>query len=83
MYKVQLTFTPQEVNILASKASQLGYSVTKYIKLLISRETLSLIEKYPVLPMSKKTERKVMQAIKEHKEGKTLRISSFQELDKA
>lgn len=81
MYKVQLTFTPQEANILSQKASEFGYSVTKYIKLLLGREVLDLSEKYPVIKMSKNAEKRAMQALNEYKSGKATEITSFSELD--
>ena len=54
MHKVQLTFTPEEATILGTKASQLGYSITKYIKLLVGREVLKETENYPTFALSKK-----------------------------
>lgn len=82
MYKVQLTFTPQEANILSFKASQLGYNMTKFIKLLVAREVLSETEKYPTFALSKKAIKKIEKAQKEHKEGKTTLLKNIDDLDK-
>ena len=81
MYKVQLTFTSEEADVLSAKASRLGYSVTKFIKLLVGREVLSEIEKYPTFVLSKKARNKVENAHKEHKEGKTKLLSDIDDLD--
>lgn len=81
MYKVQLTFTEQEADILSQKASEFGYSVTKYIKLLLGREVLEISEKYPIIKMSKKAEKRAIQALNEYKHGETTEISSFSDLD--
>lgn len=81
MHKVQLTLTPEEAQILSVKAAPLGYSITKFLKLLIGREVLSHIEEeFPTYKMTPRMERKVHKAWQEHKDGKTKRISSFQEL---
>ena len=81
MYKVQLTFTPEEAAILSSKAQRLGYGVAKFIKLLIGREVLTHVEEYPTYPLSTAVARKVAKAIKNHRQGKTIEISSFRELE--
>jgi len=81
MYKVQLTLTPEEAQILSAKAAPLGYSISKFLKLLIGREVLSHVEEdYPAYRMTPRMERKVRQAWREHKAGNTKRISSFSEL---
>ena len=82
MYKVQLTFTTEEANVLAAKAAKLGYSVTKFIKLLLGREVLSEIEKYPTFTLSPKAVKKVEKAHEEHKKATTFRLVSPEDLDK-
>lgn len=82
MYKIQLTLTPQETQLLDSKARQLGYNVTKYIKLLIGKEVLNLVEKYPTFPLGQSATHKINQAHKEHKHGKTTRLNQIDDLDK-
>lgn len=83
MRKVQLTLTNQEVEILSLKASQFGYNVTKYIKLLLGKEILAIFKKsqYPVFEMSKKAQKTAAQANKEYKKGKAVKISSVDDLD--
>ena len=83
MYKVQLTLTPQEVSLLNSEASLLGYSLTKYIKSLISRRVVDVVEQsiIPTYRMSKKAERLAIVALEEHKRGKTVRLNSLDQLD--
>lgn len=83
MYKVQLTLTPEETQILNIKASQLGYSVTKLIKLMVGKEVLSLIEEYPfpTIQLSEKAIKKIEQAHQEHKAGKTIRLDNINDLD--
>lgn len=83
MYKVQLTFTPEEQQILAAKANRIGYSVTKYIKLLLGKEVLSSVEEYPVIQLSKKAIKTIDKAMEEHRQGKSIRIESFRELETA
>lgn len=80
MYKVQLTFTPQEAKVLSTKADLLGYNLTKYVKLLISKEALSMVEEYPVIQLSKKAVKRVETAHKEYVSGKAREISSLDEL---
>ncbi len=82
MYKVQLTFTPEEASILSNKAQQLGYGVAKFIKLLIGREVLTHVEQYPTFPMSKKTLAKVKKAQRDHEQGKTVLLSKMSDLDR-
>jgi hypothetical protein len=44
MQNIQLSFTPEEAEILAFRAQPLGYTVTKYIKLLVNREILAHLD---------------------------------------
>lgn len=71
MYKVQLTLTPQEAMILDSHAGRIGYSVTKFIKLLIGKQVLSLVDEYPTFSLSKKAIQTVEKAHEEHAAGLT------------
>ena len=87
MHKIQLTLTKEEIDLLAAKASQLGYSPTRYIKFLISREAANTVDilrdsGVPTYKMSKKAEKISKEAKKEYKQGKVKEISSFKELDK-
>jgi len=81
MNKIQLTITPQELEILRLKASSLGYNVTKYIKFLISRETYSFIERVPQYPLPKKIARLADDARAEYKKGKLRELKDVDELD--
>jgi hypothetical protein len=74
MTKVQITLTDQEAEILSTKASRLGYGITRYIKSLISREVMSTIDPFdnlPTFPMNVKQERILERALKDDREGKT------------
>lgn len=80
MNKIQLTFTSQEADILSQKASLLGYSLTKYIKLLLGREVLSAIE-YPTFNLSKKAVGKIDTAFEEYKSGRASKLENIDDLD--
>ena len=83
MTKLQLSLTKQEVDILSTKASQLGYSVTRYVKFLISREasqSLDPFENLPTFPMSKVLEDKGLKALADHRAGNTIEFDSIEEL---
>ena len=81
MYKVQLTLTPEENQLLSIRAQQLGYNVTKYIKLLISKEAQSLVEDYPAIKLSKKAIKTIDKAMKEHVSGKSVLLENIDDLD--
>jgi hypothetical protein len=76
MNKIQLTFTPQETDILAARANRLGYSIPKYLKLLIGREVLSDVEE-----MSPKFLKLAEEAKEYHTEGKGKLINNRKELE--
>lgn len=83
MYKVQLTLTPQEVMLLESEANLLGYNLTKYIKSLISRKVVNMVEQSTITTyrMSKRAENLALQSLEEHKQGKTIKLTSLAQLD--
>ena len=81
MNKIQLTITPQELEILRFKASSLGYNVTKYIKFLISRETFSFIERVPEYPLPKRIAKLAQTALDEHRAGKSIELKNVDDLD--
>lgn len=81
MYKVQITLTPEESQILDFKAQRLGYNVTKFIKLLIGKEVLSMVEQYPIISLSQKAINKIEKAHQEHKRGQTTRLNHLDDLD--
>lgn len=84
MTKVQITLTRQEADLLSAKASQLGYSLTRFIKFLIGQEAAEVIDEkeVPTFKMTKKAEKIALQAEKDFKEGKAVKISSFKKWDK-
>ncbi len=73
MNKVQLTITNEEAKLLETKATKLGYSLTRYLKFLISKEAAGVAEKniIPEFPMSQKAQNIAFKALKEHEVGKT------------
>ena len=81
MQKVQLTLTDQEKDLLALKGASLGYGVTKFIKFLISREALSVMEDIPTFQLSAKAERRALEALKEYQAGKSKELKRAGELD--
>ncbi|MBL7159680.1 hypothetical protein ISS85_04340 [Candidatus Microgenomates bacterium] len=82
MNKIQLTITDQERDLISFKAASLGFNVTKFIKFLISREAFSVAEEIPTFQLSKKAEKKIAKAHKEHLEGKSIELKSIDDLDK-
>lgn len=84
MTKVQLTLTSAETNLISFKASQLGYSLTKFIKFLIGREATKVVEEtnLPTFKMSKKAEDIALKAFRDYQNGKTSTITSFKDFDK-
>ena len=84
MKKVQLTLTSEEVEIINIKAAQIGYNITKYIKLLLGREVLDTFKRvsYPTFKMSQKAKTKVAEAQREYLKGKTVKLRSVNDLDK-
>lgn len=86
MTKVQLTLTDQEAALLAGYGSQLGYNVPKTAKFFIRKAAEKILNQgiTPVYEMSEKTEQKGLEALAEHKAGKTTKITDvntfFEEL---
>jgi hypothetical protein len=76
MTKVQLTLTDQEAALLAGYGSQLGYNVPKTAKFFISKATAQILSQgiVPVYEMSEDTERRGLEALAEHKAGKTTKV---------
>jgi len=83
MNKLQITLTDQENDILAGKAAQLGYSVTKYVKLLLGKTVMENIEfaDYPTFHLSEKAQEQIKQAHQEHLRGETTELKSVDDLD--
>lgn len=68
--KLQITVTDKERDLLAQRASLLGYSVTKFTKYLLSHEAMKEIS-VPVVPFNQETEDLIDRAIAEDEAGKT------------
>lgn len=77
MTKVQLTLTDQEAALLAGYGSQLGYNVPKTAKFFIQKATEKILnqEIIPEYKMSVETEERGLQALAEHKAGKTTEVT--------
>ena len=78
MTKVQLTLTDNEAAILKSYGSQFGYNLSKTIRFLISKAAERVIGEgtIPEFPMSKETEKLGLEALKEHKAGKSIKVDN-------
>ncbi len=81
MYKVQLTFTSQEAEILNQKAALIGYNLTKYIKLLLGKEVLDVVGNYPTYRLSSKAIKQVNDSYKEYKNGFATKLENINDLD--
>ena len=79
-HKIQITLTPQEVAALSIKSKALGYNVTKYIKFIVSKEVEHTVEEYETYKMPPRMEKKVIQAIKAYKAGKTIQLKNVEDL---
>lgn len=79
MHKIQITLTPEEIQLLNLKARQFGYNVTRFIKLLIGKEVLSISEKFPTIQLSAKSIKKIEKAMSEHVQGKSRKLEEIEE----
>ena len=79
MTKVQLSLTQEEAAILIGYGEQFGYSLPKTIKFMISKATESVVRSggLPVYDLPASLEKKGLQALDEHKAGKTTEIKDF------
>lgn len=77
MTKVQLTLTDQEAALLAGYGSQLGYNVPKTAKFFIRKAAEQILNQgvMPVYEMSKETEQRGLEALKQHQAGKTIKVT--------
>ena len=86
MTKVQLTLTDQEAALLAGYGSQLGYNVPKTAKFFIKKAAEQILNQgvIPVYEMSEETEQRGLEALAEHKAGRTTKVTDakkfFEEL---
>ena len=79
MTKVQLSLTQEEAAILTGYGEQFGYSLPKTIKFMISKAAESVVRSggLPVYEASDSLEKKALQALSEHKAGKTTAVTDF------
>jgi len=70
MIKLQITLTDEENQLLALRASILGYDVTKYAKFLLAREAVDSRDEVPVFTATAGMEQAIKEARKEYKSGK-------------
>lgn len=70
MIKLQITLTDEENQLLAMRATVLGYDVTKYAKFLLAREAVDSRDEVPVFTASTSMEQVIKEANKELKAGK-------------
>ena len=77
MTKLQLTLTDNEAVILRSYGSQFGYNLSKTVRFLISKAVERAIVGgiIPEFQMSEEAERIGLEALKEHRAGKSIKIN--------
>ena len=80
MTKVQLTLTDQEADLITQQAQVLGYSLARYLKFIVSQEAIASSKNIPSFPMSLKTEKTLLKALKDYKENKVFSLKDSQEL---
>lgn len=76
MTKIQLTLTDQEVELLSNYGSQLGYNLPKTAKYFISKASEMILRDntLPVYQISPETEARGLNALEEHRQGRTTRV---------
>lgn len=74
--KIQISLTPEEIAALSIKGKKLGYSATKYIKFLITREAYSVVESVPTFPLAQELEEKTLQALRDYHQKKTKKLTN-------
>jgi len=81
MTKVQLSLTDEEAAILSGYGEQFGYNLPKVIRYIISKAAENALRDriIPLYSMSKETEKRGLRALKEHQEGKTIKVESIDE----
>ena len=79
MAKLQLTLTDNEADILSNYGSQFGYNLSKTVRFLISKATERIVSKgiIPEFPLSKENEKIGLEALKEHRAGKSIKIDNI------
>lgn len=79
MTKVQLSLTNEEAAILMGYGDQFGYSLPKTIKFMISKATESVVRSgsLPVYELPDSLEKRGLEALSEHRDGKTTEVKDF------
>lgn len=70
MIKLQITLTDEENQLLAMRATALGYDVTKYAKFLLAKEAIDSLKEIPVFTASSSMEEAIEEAHHAYKTGK-------------
>ena len=85
MRKIQLTLTDQEAEVLSVRAAQIGYNLTRYVKLLLGREVVDSMEEseVPVFKMTSRAEALATKGREEFYAGRAKKLKSFDDLDNA
>ncbi len=82
MTKLQITLTPEETMSLNYGASNLGYSLTRFVKFVLGQKAVECSREIPTFKMSEKTEKIAKEAMADYKAGRTYSVNSVEELDK-
>jgi len=75
--QVKVTLPAQMQRFVQGKADMFGMTVSSYIKHLVSDDIRDMA--IPTFPMSEETERVALQALEDHKQGKTKQIGDIDE----
>jgi len=73
--QVKVTLPAQLQEFAQSKADKFGMTLSSYIKHLVFDDVKDM--DFPTFTMSKKTERVALQALADHKQGKTIEIEDI------
>ena len=84
MNKLQLTITNEEAALLTTRAERIGYTLSRYVKFLIGKEAMAVLEEdtIPTYTMSDTTEKIALEALKSHRNGKTIKLNNPKSLAK-
>ncbi|MEA3355322.1 MAG: hypothetical protein U9Q63_02480 [Patescibacteria group bacterium] len=80
MTKLQITLTDQEAMALGYGASNLGYSLTKFVKFLLGQKAVEWNKNIPSYQLSKKAVEGLEKSMKDYKDGKFTEVKSLMEL---
>lgn len=80
MTKLQISLTDQEALALGRGASNLGYSLTKFVKFLLGQKALEFSREIPRYKLSKQGVDSLKKSMKKYKEGEFTKVKSLMEL---